>query len=387
LLLLLLFVAAVIAAAVLLTRHDSKPRVPDVVGLSTPVAVRELDQGGYVADVQTRVSSGSQAGKVVSQSPDGGTKLERGSRVTLVATRGAPKVNVPTVVGLAVDKAFVRLQAAGLKGSTKRIASRRPPDTVLGQAPAPQARAPKGSTVLLTLANGGQQLAVPRVLGLTEQAATAKLQAAGFKVGVTRVASTKKSGLVVSQDPAGGAKSSRGALIGVEISEGPATTTQRTTTTQTTTTTPTTTTPTTTAPTTGSKVPKVVGMGQAAAFARLEQSGFRVDSYPVSSSRPRGLVVSQQPAGGTRAPPKSVVRLSVALGSGARPLRVVPDVQGKTETAAKRVLVQVGFTVRALRPATPTPSTGAVVSKQKPDAGARVRAGSQVLLYLGAAAQ
>lgn len=379
LLLLLLLVAALIAGAVLLTRHDSKPRVPDVVGLTTPAAVRQLGQKGYVADVRTRTSAGSQAGTVLSQDPGGGTKLGHGGRVTLVAARGTATGSVPQVVGLKVDKALARLLATGLKGRTKTVASKSSAGTVLAQAPAAQTRVPKGSTVVLTIANGGTQVTVPRVVGLTEAAATAKLEAEGFKAGVTRVASTKASGLVISQDPGAGAKSAKGSLVGVEVSQGPPTTTQ-------TTTTPSTTTPTTTTPASGSKVPKVVGMGQSAAFAQLERSGFRADSFPVQSSRPRGLVVSQRPAGGTRAPTRTVVRLSVSLGPGARPLRVVPDVRGKSESAAKRILAQVGFTARALGPADVT-SPGDVVIKQKPDAGARVRAGSQVLLYLGTSAQ
>jgi len=77
------------------------------------------------------------------------------------------------------------------------------------------------------------------------------------------------------------------------------------------------------------------------------------------------------------------VRLSVSLNSGPRPFRVVPDVSGMTETDAKRVLVRVGFTVRALLPAGDTSSSDDVVVDQKPSADARVRAGSQVAISLG----
>jgi beta-lactam-binding protein with PASTA domain len=109
------------------------------------------------------------------------------------------------------------------------------------------------------------------------------------------------------------------------------------------------------------------------------------DTFPVASSRPRGLVVSQRPAGGTRAPPKTVVRISVALGPGTRPMRVVLDVVSMKEADARRVLVRVGLTVRALAPAADIGSRGDVVIQQKPRAGARIRAGSQVLIYLGPA--
>jgi beta-lactam-binding protein with PASTA domain len=373
--LLLLLVAAAIAAAILLTRDDeSTPRVPNVVGISTPAAVQRLGQRGYATDVRTRVSNGTRVGTVLSQAPAGGTKLDRGSRVTVVTARGPVSTGVPGVVGLPVAEAFVRLQAAGFKGKTTKLASNRPKDTVLRQTPAAGTRAEKGATVLLTISKGGQTVAVPRVVGLTEALATAKLDGLGFRTSVSRVASTKPSGLVVSQEPAQGMKAAKGSVVGINVSQGPPTTTETGTTT------------TTTTPKTGGlAVPKVVGMSQREALARLDRAGLRVDSFPVASSRPRGLVVSQRPAGGTRAPPRTVVRISVALGSGARPLRVVPDVTGQREADAKRVLVGAGFTVRALEPAAGTTSQGEVVVDQKPSADARVRAGSQVLIYLGPA--
>ena len=373
LVLLLLLVAALIAGVWLASR-DTRPRVPDVVGRSTSSGVREVRGQGYVPNVQTRLSAGAEVGKVLSQDPEGGSRLDHGKRVTLVAARGAVSSGVPNVVGLPVDQAFVRLQSAGLKGRTKKVASTRPPDVVLAQSPAAETRAAKGSVILLTLSKGsGRPVAVPRVVGLTDAVATAKLTALGFRVRVSRVASTKPKGLVLSQEPAQRTKAAPGSVAGLNVSDGPTTTTTTTTTTGTS----------TTPLTRGPSVPNVVGMGQAEVFARLERAGFRVDSFPVASSRPRGLVVRQRPAAGARAAPRSVVRISVSVGPGPRPFRVVPDVGGMTETAAKRVLVRVGFTVRALLPADDTTSGGDVVVDQKPSAGARVRAGSQVAIYLG----
>jgi eukaryotic-like serine/threonine-protein kinase len=226
---------------------------------------------------------------------------------------------------------------------------------------------------------------VPRVAGLTEAAAKTRLHGLGFSVDVSRIPSTKAEGIVVSQDPAQGSTAARGSIVEIDVSQGPRATTETTTRTVTTTTTTTAPTTTSTTPLTGSVVPRVVGMGQGAAMTRLERAGFRAESFPVASSRTRGLVVSQRPGGGAHATPRAVVRLSVALGSGARPMRVVPDAVGMTEADAKRVLVRVGFTVRALEPAAGITSRGDVVVEQKPGADARVRAGSQVLIYLGPA--
>jgi beta-lactam-binding protein with PASTA domain len=378
LVLLLLIVAGLIAAAVLLTRDDGRPKVPNVVGLATSEAVRDLGQRGYAADVQATVRSSAQPGRVVSQAPSAGTKLKRGNRVTIVVARGSTDVGVPNIVGLSVADAFARLQAAGLKGKVKRVASQQSRDTVLSQSPPAGGQVKKGSVVLLTISKGGGTTTVPRVIGLTEAAATARLDALGFQTKVTRVPSTKPEGLVISQVPAPGAKAQKRSVVGLNASDGPSTSTNATTTTATTTTATTTPTP------TAKPLPDVVGMGQLEALKQLEAAGFRVDSYPAASDRPRGLVVTQRPAGGTRAPAESLVRINVSLGPGRRPLRVVPDVVGKNESAAKRLLAQVGFTVRTVAQATEGAAAGTVVVDQKPPSGNRAPAGSQVLLYLGA---
>jgi beta-lactam-binding protein with PASTA domain len=225
---------------------------------------------------------------------------------------------------------------------------------------------------------------VPRVVGLTEAQATAKLDALGFRTRISRITSTKPAGLVISQEPGQGAKARRGAVVGLNASDGPATTTHAGATTATTTTTTTTTATTTTTPApTGARVPNVVGMGQLQAMRRLEAAGFRVDSYPAASNRPRGLVVFQRPPAGSRAPKRFVVRINVSLGRGRRPLRVVPDLVGKSEAKAKHLLAQVGLTARSVSQATESSAAGNVVVDQKPPAGNRRPAGSQVLIYLG----
>ncbi|HEY7149543.1 MAG TPA: PASTA domain-containing protein [Gaiellaceae bacterium] len=371
--LLLLLVAGIVAAAILLTRDDV-PRVPDVVGLSTPAAVAELGRHGYSADVETTTRPSSQPGTVISQTPGADTKLDRGGRVIVVATRGTVNVGVPDVLGLPVAQAFTRLQAVGLKGKTRAVASERPKDTVLSQSPAAEGRAPKGSTVLMTIAKGpgggAGTVTVPRVVGLTQAQATAKLQGLGFRPRISRTASTKPAGLVITQVPPQGAKAASGSVVELVVSDGPATTTNATTTT------------TTPAPA-GVRVPNVVGMGQLPALSRLEAAGFRADSYPAASNRPRGLVISQRPLAGTRAPKRFVVRINVSLGRGRRPLRVVPDLLGKSEANAKHLLAQVGLTARSVSQATESSAAGTVVVDQKPPAGNRRPAGSQVLIYLG----
>jgi beta-lactam-binding protein with PASTA domain len=373
LVLLLLLVAGGLAAAYLLSRDDeTTTRVPNVVGLTTVAAVRELGQRGYAADVQARVTAGGQPGKVLSQAPAAGTELDSGNRVTVVVARGPGRTEVPRVVGLPVTRALVRLQEADLKGKTVRIASPQPKDRVLRQDPAPGTDARKDSTVGLTVSKGPRTAPVPSVIGSTQGSARSTLERAGFKVTVREIQASEPQGIVVTQKPAPATRAPKGSVVTISISSGPATTTA-----------PTTTAPTTTQAPSGRGIPNVVGLPQRDALARLQGAGFRVDSYPASSARPRGTVVSQRPSGGTRAAPNSVVRINVSLGSGQRPLRTIPDVTGMPEQEAKQRLVELGFTVRSVYRAVADPAQKGVVVEQRPAAGGQASAGSQIILTIG----
>lgn len=363
LVLLLALVITGIAGAYFLTRDDESSaettEVPNVVGLSTTVATERLAQRGYSAIVEGRVSSGSQLGTVLSQSPPPGTELDRGGQVTIVVARGPSTVEVPNVVGLPVDQALVRLQSANLKGRTVKVASKQAEDRVIRQAPPGGGQARKDSTVALTVSKGPSLVKVPSVRGLTEAAATATLSRLGFRLSVSRVSSTQPKGIVISQAPSPGATAPKGSIVGINVSAGsnPATG--------------------------GVAVPKVVGLSQVVAVDRIEGAGLRVNSFPVASNRRGGTVVTQLPAGGARVPVRSIVRLEVSLGPGPRPQRAVPDVLGQSEADARRALIQAGFTVQTVDQPTSDAAENGLVVKQKPNGGQQAAVGSQVVIYVG----
>lgn len=374
LVLLLALVITGIAAAYFLTRDNgSSTKVPNVVGLSTTAATEQLARRGYSAIVRGRVSSGAQVGTVLSQSPPAGTKLDRGSRVTIIVARGPSTVDVPNVVGLPVDQAFVRLQSAGLKGRSVKIASTQPKDRVIRQAPPGGSKAKKGSTVVLTISKGQGTVTVPSVRGQTEASATATLSRLGFRLSVSRIPSTQPKGIVISQAPPPGTKAPKGSIVGINVSTGPSQAGTGTNPSGT-----------GTNPSAGGVVvPKVVGLSQDRAVGQIERVGLRVDSFPVASSKPQGTVVSQVPAAGTHVAPRSRVRIGVSVGPGTPEQAVVPDVVSQPETDARHALIQAGFTVRTLDQPTSDPAENGVVLKQKPAGGQEASAGSQVVIYVG----
>ncbi|MCX6393764.1 MAG: Stk1 family PASTA domain-containing Ser/Thr kinase [Solirubrobacterales bacterium] len=103
-------------------------------------------QGFVVPAAQTQVSS-QPPGTVLSQSPEGGTKADKGSIVVL--TVSAPWVTVPDVTGMSQAAATSALQAEGFKVTVTGTPG--PTATVLSQSPSASSDVPKGSTVTITL--------------------------------------------------------------------------------------------------------------------------------------------------------------------------------------------------------------------------------------------
>jgi serine/threonine-protein kinase len=62
--------------------------VPDVIGLPEADAKAKLEAEGFKVEIVPETTNGS--GNVVLQSPSGGTKVQRGSTVTITVDRPAP---------------------------------------------------------------------------------------------------------------------------------------------------------------------------------------------------------------------------------------------------------------------------------------------------------
>jgi beta-lactam-binding protein with PASTA domain/predicted Ser/Thr protein kinase len=125
--------------------------VPNVVGQPESSARSTLEGAGFVVNGETEESD-AQAGTVIRQDPGAG-RVEEGSQVTIVISRGPGDVSVPNVVGQSQESATGRL--AGL-GFDVRVASR---DTesesedgrVLDQSPEAGTDLPPGSEVTIVV--------------------------------------------------------------------------------------------------------------------------------------------------------------------------------------------------------------------------------------------
>jgi serine/threonine-protein kinase len=97
------------------------------------------------------------SGTVIKTEPAGGTKADKGSRVTVVISSGIAQVTVPELRGLTQEDAEQALTDKGLESNvifrqdTAENAGR-----VIDQSVTPNEQVPPGTTILLTVGSGGE---------------------------------------------------------------------------------------------------------------------------------------------------------------------------------------------------------------------------------------
>ena len=283
--LLAVLVAGLGLAAVLLLPGTQKVSVPTVVGADQANAEAKLRQDGFHVNTVPKTAE-QPAGQVIGQDPTGGTKVKKGSTVTLTVSAGPQQVAVPQVVGLTVSSARGRLQKAGLEASEREENS----DTVaagrvISVSPPEGQKVDKGSSVTLVVSTGKPQVQVPNVVGKSFDEAQSNLQAAGFKVTRTDKESDKDPGTVLSQNPSSGGRIDAGSTIALTVAKAPSEV----------------------------PVPDVTGEDAPAAIAALSGQGFVIDqqSKDVPTPDGDGVVLEQSPTGGKKAKKGSKVTIVV----------------------------------------------------------------------------
>lgn len=124
-------------------------------------------------------------------------------------------------------------------------------------------------------------------------------------------------------------------------------------------------------------LPDVTGQELARAQQTLEQLGLSTSVERVEDEEAEpGTVVGTSPPPGSEVREGDTVTLRVSEGPGARP---VPDVVGRTEDEARRVLVQAGFQVAVQREASEDEPAGRVLA-QAPAAGTEAEPDSTVTI-------
>jgi len=295
----LLFVAAAVVGGYFLYDQiqtqlsNSKVAVENYRDLREIAAVRKIRGKGLRVQVVRQYNAKVDETYVFKQDPQPGERIEKGNYVTIFSSLGPPKTDVPSVVGEKLDQALEDLRRANLKWRIRRIDSNQPQDEVVSQLPTAGASVQQETAVTLRVSNGPKPVIVPNVVGSTFDSANSSLLGRGFGVRRKDVDSEQPKDTVVAQSPDPGTYQPPGSTIILSVSKGPTTST----------------------------VPDVTSISQNDAVAQLRASGFRVNivPQPVADPNQDGIVQTQDPAGGTKAPPGSTVTIAVGKFSGTPP--------------------------------------------------------------------
>ncbi|PZG92822.1 serine/threonine protein kinase, partial [Streptomyces sp. NTH33] len=140
-------------SAIALTVSKGRPvDVPDVTGEDLDRAKSDLQAAGLKVRIASeQVNSEFDKGQVAQQTPAAGSRAAEGDTITLTLSKGPEMVEVPDVTGSSVDDARNRLENAGFKVEEDRGLLGLFGDTVRKQSVKGGDRAPKGSTITITI--------------------------------------------------------------------------------------------------------------------------------------------------------------------------------------------------------------------------------------------
>jgi serine/threonine-protein kinase len=221
---------------------------------------------------------------------------------------------------------------------------------------------------------------VPAVVGLQEEDAREELEEAGLEADVERRESSEPEGVVVDQDPEAGAQVAEGQDVRLVVSAGETETETETEPAETETVVETETVEEEPEPT---EMVDVVGVEFQEAADMILEADLLPTSYPVESSEPQAIVLSQNPDPGTELPEGSIVRMNVSLGPGSRAEGEIPDVTGPEAEEALRTCHDAGFTCRLVERAAPDEESRGEIIDQTPAAGVAAPGLTQITLFLG----
>ena len=279
-----------------------------------------------------------------------------GAGATWYLTAGpGRRVPVPNIIGMSQDEAQLALEKQGLDwGAPARAYSDTvPAGHVVSCQPKVGRKVGLGQAVTAVISRGVETKTVPDVVGKTKDQAGAAIKGAGLTLGdVTEdYSASVAQGKVISSDPKAGKVIEHTAKVSIVVSKGkePAT------------------------------IPDVTGKSEDDAKKALEDAGLKKGkvSQDYSDSVAKGRVISSSPIAGASGYYKGdSVDLTVSKG----PEKVtVPDVTGKSEDDAKKVLEDADLKVTVNKRLGGPFGT---VRSTDPAAGASVKPDSKVTINI-----
>ncbi len=258
----------------------------------------------------------------------------------------------PDVSGQGREQAIQTLTANDLQFTTvedfsETVAS----GSVISTDPAGGLRLPRGSTVTIVISKGPERYAMPTVVGLTKEEATAAIEGANLTLGKVseEYSASVAAGTVISASAEAETLLPKDTAIDLQVSLGPE----------------------------PIKITNYEGTDASTAQQELSAAGFSISTTAEHSATvPEGSVISQDPNSGT-GHHGDTIRLVTSLGP---EMVTVPVVKYLTVDKATKTLESAGFTVQ-VEQATELPAQIGLVTYTVPAGGTQAPKGSTVIIY------
>ncbi|MEU7301983.1 Stk1 family PASTA domain-containing Ser/Thr kinase [Streptomyces sp. NPDC007206] len=198
-----------------------KVSVPNFIGQTQSSAKKMADNVDLKVTTSGKPCDDQPKGSVCDQKPRQGTKVDKGSTVSLVISTGAPKVQVPDVRGIQFDQAESQLTEKGFKVEKKTQVSSQTPNVVIDQDPKGGTSRQKGSTITLTVAKAEEKVTIPNdVIGKSCDDAKAELTQLGLAPTCTNQPTTNPddNGKVTQTNPQPGQQVKKNTPISLTVS-------------------------------------------------------------------------------------------------------------------------------------------------------------------------
>ncbi|WP_027863474.1 Stk1 family PASTA domain-containing Ser/Thr kinase [Marmoricola sp. URHB0036] len=193
-------------------------RVPDVRNQTLDDAQQALDEAklAYGGDTE-RYDEKIAKGRVISTDPAVGTSLRRNAAVGVVVSKGPRPIKIPDFTGKPAAPAQDALERRGFKVKTTEVNDDAvPKGRVITQSP-DSGTGQKDDVISLVVSKGPVMVEVPNVVGMGLDAATQRLEGAGFVVTVRHSSMYIGVQYVVATDPGRGSSAPKGSTVIVSI--------------------------------------------------------------------------------------------------------------------------------------------------------------------------
>ncbi|MFF8730120.1 Stk1 family PASTA domain-containing Ser/Thr kinase [Streptomyces sp. NPDC015171] len=253
---------------------------------------------------------------------------------------GDESFKAPNFVGHTLPEARKMAENSDLKlgTPTRKECANQPKGNVCSQDPAYNSDVKKGDTVTLVVSTGAPKVTVPDERGIQFDQAESQLKEKGFEVEKRTQVSSQTPGVVISQDPEGGASKEKGTTVTLTVAKAEEKIT----------------------------VPDVTGKSCDDAKAELQAKGLvpSCSDTPVTDPAQDGKVQSTNPAANQQVVKNTNVVISVGK---AQQQTAVPNVVTQRVKDARRILQQAGFNNIQFA-AGSSDDENAIVSQQDPTA-------------------